>query len=164
MYHLKSSTFLLQRASHAKSLPMSQSHHDMPDTAMQILTWFCWSFNSRPLVTSFSTTTLHSAVFVEGPVTGVLVLLVLLTTPQSTPESKVHGANTGPTWVLSAPGGSYVDPMNLAIWDNKGKRVYHITFSFRHIDIYFIIHIILSRCCGNPRNLCHNGNPCLFGS
>ena len=31
------------------------------------------------------------------------------------PESKVHGANTGPTWVLSAPDGPHVGPMNLAI-------------------------------------------------
>ena len=33
------------------------------------------------------------------------------------PDSKVHGANMGPTWVLSAPGGSHVGPMNLAIGD-----------------------------------------------
>ena len=32
------------------------------------------------------------------------------------PESKVNGANMGPTWVLSAPGGPHVGPMNLAIW------------------------------------------------
>ena len=32
-----------------------------------------------------------------------------------TPDSKVHGANMGPTWVLSAPDGSHVGPMNLAI-------------------------------------------------
>ena len=31
------------------------------------------------------------------------------------PVSKVHGANMGPTWVLSAPDGSHVGPMNLAI-------------------------------------------------
>ena len=31
------------------------------------------------------------------------------------PDSKVHGANMGPTWVLSAPGGPHVGPMNLAI-------------------------------------------------
>ena len=30
-------------------------------------------------------------------------------------DSKVHGANTGPTWVLSAPGGPHIGPMNLAI-------------------------------------------------
>ena len=32
------------------------------------------------------------------------------------PDSKVHGANMGPTWVLSAPDGSHVGPMNLDIW------------------------------------------------
>ena len=32
------------------------------------------------------------------------------------PDSKVHGANMGTTWDLSAPGGPHVGPMNLAIW------------------------------------------------
>ena len=32
------------------------------------------------------------------------------------PDSKVRGANMGPTWVLSAPDGFHVGPMNLAIW------------------------------------------------
>ena len=32
------------------------------------------------------------------------------------PDNKVHGANMGPTWVLSAPGGSHVGLTNLAIW------------------------------------------------
>ena len=31
------------------------------------------------------------------------------------PDSKDRGANMGPTWVLSAPGGPHVDPMNHAI-------------------------------------------------
>ena len=31
------------------------------------------------------------------------------------PDSKVHGANTGPIWVLSAPDGPHVGPINLAI-------------------------------------------------
>ena len=30
-------------------------------------------------------------------------------------ESKVHGVNMGPIWVLSAPDGPHVGPMNLAI-------------------------------------------------
>ena len=30
-------------------------------------------------------------------------------------DSKVHGANMGPTWVLSAPDGPHIGPMNLAI-------------------------------------------------
>ena len=33
------------------------------------------------------------------------------------PDSKVHGANMGPTWVLSAPDGPHIGPMNLAIRD-----------------------------------------------
>ena len=34
------------------------------------------------------------------------------------PDSKVHGANMGPTWVRSTPGGPHVVPMNLAIRDS----------------------------------------------
>ena len=30
-------------------------------------------------------------------------------------HSKVHGANMGPTWVLSTPDGPHVGPMNFAI-------------------------------------------------
>ena len=33
------------------------------------------------------------------------------------PDNKVHGANMGPTWVLAAPDGPHVGPMNLAIRD-----------------------------------------------
>ena len=38
----------------------------------------------------------------------------LLRRNQTDPDSKVHGANVGPTWVLSAPDGPHVCPMNLA--------------------------------------------------
>ena len=31
------------------------------------------------------------------------------------PDNKIHVANMGHTWVLSAPGGPHVGPMNLAI-------------------------------------------------
>ena len=33
------------------------------------------------------------------------------------PESKVHGANMGPTWGRKDPGGPQVGPMNIAIWE-----------------------------------------------
>ena len=33
------------------------------------------------------------------------------------PDSKVHGAKMGPIWVLSAPDGPHVRPMNLDIWE-----------------------------------------------
>ena len=36
------------------------------------------------------------------------------------PDSKLHGANMGPTWVLSAPDGPHVGPMNLAM---RGSQV-----------------------------------------
>ena len=34
---------------------------------------------------------------------------------RAVPDHKVHGANMAPTWVLSAPDGPHVGPMNLAI-------------------------------------------------
>ena len=33
------------------------------------------------------------------------------------PDSNIHGANMGPTWVLPAPDGPHVGPMNLTIRD-----------------------------------------------
>ena len=36
------------------------------------------------------------------------------------PDSKVHGANMGPTWVLAAPGGPHFGPMILAIRELLG--------------------------------------------
>ena len=51
----------------------------------------------------------------------------------SYPESRVHGATIGPTWVLSAPDGLHVGPMNFAIrlpskinyYEHKGQRKRH---------------------------------------
>ena len=37
-------------------------------------------------------------------------------------DSKVHVAHMGPTWVLSAPGGPHVGPMNLALWGNTSQN------------------------------------------
>ena len=61
-----------------------------------------------------------------------------------TPDSKIHGANMGPTWVLSAPDGPHVGPMNLGIRDMfvhypfkinttspRGLSVNYWTFLFR---------------------------------
>ena len=42
--------------------------------------------------------------------------------PYPTPDSKVHGANMGTTWVLSAPDKPHVDPMNIAIRDVASWR------------------------------------------
>ena len=39
----------------------------------------------------------------------------------NTPESTVHGANMGPTWVLSAPNGPHICHMELAIREEGTK-------------------------------------------
>ena len=49
--------------------------------------------------------------------------------PQDHPDSKVHGANMGPIWVLSAPDGPHVGPMNLAIRAFVAGSCYKNTFS-----------------------------------
>ena len=36
---------------------------------------------------------------------------------QNTPNSKVHGANMGPSGGRQDPGGPHVGPMSFAIWD-----------------------------------------------
>ena len=48
--------------------------------------------------------------------------------PEHHPDSKVHGANMRPTWVLSAPDGPHVGPRNLAI-----GAVMQICFSWEFI-------------------------------
>ena len=47
----------------------------------------------------------------------VFVCVCALYTYKYFPHSMLLGANMGPTWVLSAPDGSHVGPMNLAIRD-----------------------------------------------
>ena len=39
------------------------------------------------------------------------------------PDDKIHGANMEPTWVLSAPGGPHIGPMNFAIWDVMERTI-----------------------------------------
>ena len=43
--------------------------------------------------------------------------LCLVVIEGSIPDSKVHGANMGPTWGRQDPGWPYVGQMDLAIWD-----------------------------------------------
>ena len=38
------------------------------------------------------------------------------------PDSKVHGANMGPTWVLLAPGGPHAGLINLSIWVAANRK------------------------------------------
>ena len=56
--------------------------------------WFCWGLNVPN-------------VLIRGVNVDHSVSLY--------PDNKVHGANMGPTWVLLAPDGLHVGPINLAI-------------------------------------------------
>ena len=56
-------------------------------------------------------------------------MLTMLYLARNSPVSKVHGANMGPTWVLSAPDWPHVCPMNLAIrvvWYSVVVKITHI--------------------------------------
>ena len=65
------------------------------------------------------------------------------------PDSKVHGANMGPTWVLSAPDGPQIGHMNFAIRDNKLLRSHRVCFC--HVKIFDMIfgHVCISKRFGN---------------
>ena len=53
------------------------------------------------------------------------------------PDSKVHGANKGPTWVLSAPDGPHVGPMDLAI---------RVSMSWHHKIVSCDFQFLCSKC------------------
>ena len=51
------------------------------------------------------------------------------------PDSKVHMAHMGPTWVVSAPGGPHVGTMNLAIRVALHAETYLTTASFEKLAV-----------------------------
>ena len=60
-----------------------------------------------------------------------------------TPDSKVHGANRGPSWVLLAPDVPHVGSMNLAIRglpDNKDPRIDIDEISIRSESVWWMYH------------------------
>ena len=74
------------------------------------------------------------------PVNGSISRVISVVTDRpgnDIPDNKAHGANMGPTWVLSSLGGPHVGPMNLAIWHdlcvtntrqgecNRGEKCFH---------------------------------------
>ena len=60
---------------------------------------------------------------------------------KDSPDSKVHGANMGPTWALSVPDGLHVVPMNLAIREASVDHSYarNQGISSRGIDLLIIL-------------------------
>ena len=75
---------------------------------------------------------------------------------QNNPDSKVHGANMRPTWVLSAPDGPHVGPMNLAIRATR-NRIYDISkvllFVFCLGMLNIFLWIVMTILISNWRNL-----------
>ena len=43
------------------------------------------------------------------------------------PDSKVHGANMGPSWGRQDPGGPHAGPMNFAIWDGNMQNIAYLS-------------------------------------
>ena len=76
--------------------------------------------------------------------------------PWAHPDSKVHGTNMGPIWVLSAPDGPHVSPINLAI---KAKHltslhehnIYRITMKWNKIHpcLFFSENVLDLKCLEN---------------
>ena len=62
------------------------------------------------------------------------------------PDSKAHGANMGPTWVLSAPDGPHVGSMNLAIRDCVDEGSYASSMGCAALAGVIIAYIILFTC------------------
>ena len=80
-------------------------HHDANDFP------FAWHFEARRTIRNKNRSKSHHYVSFER----IKVERVLL--HKGLPERKVHGANMGPTRVLSVPDGPHVGPRNLAIRD-----------------------------------------------
>ena len=78
--------------------------------------------------------------------------------PFHIPDSKVHGANMGPTWVLSAPDRPHLVPMNLALrdhclWPRPLGRVSLSGQPDQHRRLSRIIAAQCSNSCVNPLHL-----------
>ena len=67
------------------------------------------------------------------------IMLTQLKESLDQPDRKVHGANMGPTWVLSATDGPHVGPTNLAFWVSYCLRLDHeITFCAVYVFIIIL--------------------------
>ena len=64
------------------------------------------------------------------------------------PDSKVHGYNMGPTWVLSAPDGPHVGPMNLAIREGMDQLCHNklidvTVYPFLNFSYFLLVKVVL---------------------
>ena len=77
------------------------------NNCVQWVTWASWRFNSRRIRNICYTACSRDLANKQRKTKA----------PQHSPDSKVHGANMGPTWLPSAPDGPHVGPMNCTIWE-----------------------------------------------
>ena len=69
------------------------------------------------------------------------VWIMALAVKDNIPDSKVHGANMGPTWVLSAPDGPHVGPLDLAIRDlfrKKSLEIWAWKIKYSHCFMWYV--------------------------
>ena len=61
------------------------------------------------------------------------------------PDSKIHGVNMGPIWVLLAPDGPHVGPMNLAVMDItvEYRQLCNIMKTFVYCLGLFVVNIFI---------------------
>ena len=78
-----------------------------------------WLVSWRHQAIAWTNFVLSSNLFYGIPL-KVITQEMLLNLIRNIPDSKIHGANMGPTWGRQDPGGPHVGPMNLVIWDVFG--------------------------------------------
>ena len=66
------------------------------------------------------------------------IMTLLLNLLLKVPDSKVHGANMGPTWVLSAPDGPMLAPWNLLSGVRWNKSAIHLFSCKKRCPAYLI--------------------------
>ena len=76
-------------------------------------------------------------------------------------DIKLHGANMGPTLVLSSPGGPHVGHMNLAIWVAIRSICYTFTTMLWHHDMNHLWYVWykcckMIKCCHKIVEICTN--------
>ena len=91
---------------------------------LYILNFFWENMNMYLHLCHFPTLKLHRLLksSLWKIMTYLLWLVIFLTLIYMKPDSKVHGANMGPTWGRLDPGGPHVGHVKLAIWERLHYR------------------------------------------
>ena len=90
----------------------------IPLVSVDVITYLCVNSNAdlAALITNFLVMNKKIYLYQIEPILTKTCLCIVGTEPvDGFPDSKVHGANMGPTWVLSAPRGPHVGPITLVI-------------------------------------------------